>query len=83
MSRRSIVVGLFLTLAVIFLSFTISALSRSSISLKSFTNETKVNQEQRTRLEAEMLVLRAEGFHPKEITRPAGRFLFPLPGGEG
>jgi hypothetical protein len=69
------VVGLLVTAVAISLLFTISALSNSSSSVKRRANETSANQEQTKRLEVELLVLRADGFHPKEITRPAGQFV--------
>jgi hypothetical protein len=75
MSRWSILAALSLTAVAVSLSLTISAISKSSVPLRRIVNETNANQEQPTRMEAELLVLRAEGFHPKEITRPAGRFL--------
>jgi hypothetical protein len=75
MSRRPIMVGILFMALAISLLFTISALSSSNFSLKLRASEATPNQEQANRLEAELLVLRAEGFHPKEITRPPGPFL--------
>lgn len=69
MSRKVAVAGLVVTFVGISL-FAVKAWSGSISAGK--------NQGSPGRVEAELLVLRADGFHPNEITRPPGRFLLAL-----
>lgn len=69
MLRKAVIAVLFVTLAA--LSFWLIAHARSGSS--------KVeNASASNRVEAELLVLRSEGFKPNEITRPPGPFLLAL-----
>lgn len=70
MSRKGIIVGLFLT--VFGLSLLLVTHARSGRTSKVET------QGALDRVEAELLVLRSDGFTPHEITRPPGRFLLAL-----
>lgn len=69
MLRKAVVAGLLLTVAALSLWLVADARSGSS---------NVENQGTSDRVEAELLVLRADGFKPKEISRPPGRFLLAL-----
>lgn len=69
MLRKAVVAGLLLTVAALSLWLVADARSGSS---------NVENQSASDRVEAELLVLRADGFKPKEISRPPGRFLLAL-----
>jgi hypothetical protein len=70
MSRKAAVTGLFVTVIGVSLLFVAHARpGRTS------AGET---QSASDRVEAELLVLRSDGFRPNEITRPPGRFLLIL-----
>ena len=69
MLRKAVVAGLLLTVAALSLWLVADARSGSS---------NVENQGASDRVEAELLVLRADGFKPKEISRPPGRFLLAL-----
>ena len=51
---------------------------RPTTSLSSGPERMVTDQLSPGRIEAEIIVLRSEGFHPREITRPPGRFLLAL-----
>ena len=69
MLRKAVIGGLIVSLAAISLWLVAHARSGSS----------KVaNQSVSNRVEAELLVLRSDGFKPNEITRPPGPFLLAL-----
>jgi hypothetical protein len=70
MSRKGISVGLFLTVVAVSLLFVTQARSGRTSDVET--------QAASDRVEAELLVLRSDGFTPREITRPAGRFLLAL-----
>ena len=67
MSRKAIVAGLFATVIGASLLLAVDAWSAHTSAVE--------NQSSSDRVEAELLVLRSDGFYPKEITRPPGRFL--------
>ncbi len=67
MSRKAIVAVLFVTVIGASLFLAVDAWSGPT--------SVDENQTSSDRVEAELLVLRADGFHPNEITRPPGRFL--------
>jgi hypothetical protein len=69
MSRKAVIAGLFVSLAAF--SLWLVAHARSS----SASVENKVASD---RVEAELLVLRSDGFKPNEITRRPGAFLLAL-----
>lgn len=66
MSRKAVIAGLFL--AVVAVSLLLITHARSNVESQGASD----------RVEAELLVLRSDGFTPKEITRPPGRFLLAL-----
>ena len=70
MSRKVIVAGLFVTFIGVSLFLAVKAWSSPTSAVE--------NQSSSNRVEAELLVLRSDGFHPQEITRPPGRFLLVL-----
>ena len=70
MSREGIIAGLFLTGVGVSLLFVTYARSSRTSNVES--------QGESDRVEAELLVLRSDGFTPNEITRPPGRFLLAL-----
>ena len=70
MSRKGVIVGFFLTVVGISLLLVTHARSGPTPNVE--------NQVLSDRLEAELLVLRSDGFTPNEITRPMGRFLLAL-----
>jgi hypothetical protein len=70
MSRKGIIVGLFLTVVGLGLLLVTHARSGRTSNVKS--------QGASDRVEVELLVLRSDGFTPNEITRPPGRFLLAL-----
>ena len=67
MSRKAIVAVFFVTVMGASLFLAVDAWSGPTSAVE--------NQTSSDRVEAELLVLRADGFHPNEITRPPGRFL--------
>ena len=69
MLRKAVIAGLFITVAAISLWLVADARSGSS---------NLENQSASDGVEAELLVLRSDGFKPNEITRPPGRFLLAL-----
>ena len=75
-SQKPIVAGL--SVAALGLALLVSVWSGSASAVKHRANLTEVSAQSANRLEAELLVVRADGFHPKEITRPPGRFLLAL-----
>jgi hypothetical protein len=70
MSRKAIVAGVLVLVIGVTLFFAVDAWSGHTSALE--------NQSSSNRLEAELLVLRSDGFHPNEITRRPGRFLLAL-----
>lgn len=76
MARKLIIVGL-CSLAVA-LTLLIAHASRPSVSLSSKGEHIAEKQSSPSKVEAEILVLRHDGFHPREISRPPGRFLLAL-----
>jgi hypothetical protein len=75
MARKLIIVGLCsLALA---LTLLIAHASRPSASL-SFKGERISENSSPDNVEAELLIVRPDGFQPREIRRPAGRFLLAL-----
>ena len=78
MSRKLIAIGL--CYFAVALAFFIAYAKHPSTSLFSNDEKERMGTEQSaaTRTEAEIIVLRSEGFHPRELTRPPGRFLLAL-----
>ena len=77
MSRKAVIGGLFLTVVGVSLLLIADARSgRTSASNNSL--DRPENQAASDRVEAELLVLRSDGFKPNQITRPPGRFLLAL-----
>lgn len=76
MSHKPIVIGL--SVAALGLALLLSVWSGSASAVKHRANLPEVSPQSANLLEAELLVVRADGFHPREITRPPGRFLLAL-----
>ena|SRR5688572_24295518 len=70
MSRKGVIAGFFLTVVGVSLLLVTHARSSRTSNVE--------NQGASDRVEAELLVLRSDGFTPNEITRPPGRFLLAL-----
>ena len=76
MSRKLIAIGL--SCFAVAVAFLIAYARRPSTSRLSNPKPMKTGQSPSSRIEAEIIVLRSEGFQPREIRRPPGRFLLAL-----
>lgn len=75
MLRRSILVGI--SSLAIAATLLIAYARRPSLSLPDYKSQA-AEQSTESRIEAELLVLRSDGFHPREIKRPRGKFLLAI-----
>lgn len=78
MSRKAVIAGLFVTVIGVSLWFVVHARSDRTYASSHSSGSPRESSTATDRVEAELLVLRSDGFHPNEITRPPGRFLLAL-----
>lgn len=78
MSRKVTIAGLSVTVIGLFLFLGAYARSSQMFALSGSSGPPLESQGISDRVEAELLVLRSDGFKPSEITRPTGRFLLSI-----